>query len=611
MCKPLTLDRKSARAEWKRARKTENFYGSALRKIARHIGHMARAFDPHNASEASALQALLERYAQTIEPWAQAVGTAMVTEVARRDEQTWKEMSREIGRHLGQEIRSAPIGARMRELVEEQVYLIKSLPLEAASRVQALAVQAQVSGERPADLVAEIMRTGEVTLARANLIARTEVGRASTALTQARAEYVGSSHFIWRTAGDSDVRPTHRALNGKSFRWDDPPECDPGHNALPGSIWNCFPGSVTVPITNGVRRVYRAPFSGQVVDITAAGQLLSATGNHPILTTRGWVAACEVGKGDHLIQAVNQAQLIVDADENEANPTFDEMYRAFASRSERAHGVEFDFYGDRPNGDVDTIVFKHPLSDDDMLKAIKRGGDLALPNANGGVIPVTRCGSSHVLETLGTGAGEKSNALFLRSSRHANDVGIATAATSNPALLQDAGDHAAIDGESLTQDQLALAGLIEPNDFALGQTLPVGSGASTANDRNPFGPEALAEVVRVSVDRLSGFIERTPFSDHRLGDGDKVRSDSWPEVAFQAFGANGETEHVGGDADGGSCLFKRGTLTYKAVRVSEAVVRDFSGHVYTLETSEGWYTVTDGSFVAKNCRCYAEPIIPD
>ena len=46
-------------------------------------------------------------------------------------------------------------------------------------------------------------------------------------------------HQMWRTVGDNRVRETHRELNGQSFRWDEPPECDPGHHALPGGIWNC------------------------------------------------------------------------------------------------------------------------------------------------------------------------------------------------------------------------------------------------------------------------------------------------------------------------------------------------------------------------------------
>lgn len=163
----------------------------------------------------------------------------MVTEVAQRDERSWFKIADQMGRGLRQEIANAPVGEVMRVRQAEQVKLITSLPREAAERVHHMTREGIVRGWRADQIAAEIMKTGDVTKARADLIARTEVGRTSTLLTQARAEHVGSTHFIWRTAGDSDVRASHKALNGKTFRWDDPPECDPGHHALPGAIWNC------------------------------------------------------------------------------------------------------------------------------------------------------------------------------------------------------------------------------------------------------------------------------------------------------------------------------------------------------------------------------------
>ena len=60
-----------------------------------------------------------------------------------------------------------------------------------------------------------IMAIGGTTKARANTIARTEVSRASTMFTQARAEAIGSDGYIWRSSEDSDVRDEHKELNGK------------------------------------------------------------------------------------------------------------------------------------------------------------------------------------------------------------------------------------------------------------------------------------------------------------------------------------------------------------------------------------------------------------
>jgi SPP1 gp7 family putative phage head morphogenesis protein len=222
---------------WTRARNAERSYATKLRKVARHIQDIINGFDP--LADWQQIRIALERYAEIIGPWAGAAGRAMVAEVAARDRKAWFEKSREISRQLHLEIDNFPTGIAMRSAVEEQVGLIKSMPLQAAQRVQTIAMRAMTGGERYEDIAEEIKRTGQVTKSRANLIARTEVGRATTALTASRAQYVGSTHFIWRTMGDSHVRPWHRRLNAQSFSWTDPPECDPGIYALPGSTPNC------------------------------------------------------------------------------------------------------------------------------------------------------------------------------------------------------------------------------------------------------------------------------------------------------------------------------------------------------------------------------------
>ncbi|MDQ0437971.1 SPP1 gp7 family putative phage head morphogenesis protein [Kaistia dalseonensis] len=235
----LTADRAGAKSVWIRARKAETNYAKQLRKVARHVGDIVSGFDVEDLSSAPLIEEALRRYAGVISGWAEAAGSAMVAEVAARDLQAWNSISKEMGSRLRQEIANAPTGQAMRKALNEQTRLITSLPTEAADRVRQITLEGITKGTRASEIAAEIMRTGEVTQGRANTIARTEVSRTTTELTKARAEHVGSTHFIWRTAGDSDVRPTHRALNGKAFRWDDPPECDPGYHALPGAIWNC------------------------------------------------------------------------------------------------------------------------------------------------------------------------------------------------------------------------------------------------------------------------------------------------------------------------------------------------------------------------------------
>jgi SPP1 gp7 family putative phage head morphogenesis protein len=231
----------SPQSALKRAKKLENSYGARLRKIARNIGDIVSGFDLGTTQGSVFIGAALRRYADMLDPWARSVGARMVAEVAAADKQGWKRLSAIMGRALHREIEEAPTGQSMRASMERQVTLIKSLPLDAAERVHRLTVEGISQGRRADEIARDIMATGEVTKSRATLIAVTEVSRTSSELTKARAEYVGSVEYIWRTAGDTDVRRDHEILDGKVFRWDTPPIADrrTGARAHPGCIYRC------------------------------------------------------------------------------------------------------------------------------------------------------------------------------------------------------------------------------------------------------------------------------------------------------------------------------------------------------------------------------------
>ncbi len=226
-----------------KVRRGEAAYAVNLRKIAKHVEDIINAFDPNDAEQIQQLEDALRRYSDLLTPWARVTARKMLVDVSRRDEKVWKEYTQYLGLNLQQEIATAPTGEVMRDLLNEQVHLITSLPLDAAKRVHELTTGALYEGARANEIAAEIMKTGEVTRSRANLIARTEVGRSATTLTQARAESVGSVGYIWRTARDFDVRQRHKELEGSFHAWNDPPiATDPGQRPIrahAGSIFNC------------------------------------------------------------------------------------------------------------------------------------------------------------------------------------------------------------------------------------------------------------------------------------------------------------------------------------------------------------------------------------
>lgn len=171
----------------------------------------------------------------------------MIADVNRRNERAWKENGQAIGRALRMEIAHAPTGQAFTKLMNLQVGLIKSIPLDAAQRVHELTTEGLLTGERAKSIAARIMETEEVSKAKATCIARTEVARTASVLTEARARFVGSEGYIWRSSGDGDVRPTHQEMNGKYVRWDSPPKTDKGlapYHAGCGPNCRCFPDPV-------------------------------------------------------------------------------------------------------------------------------------------------------------------------------------------------------------------------------------------------------------------------------------------------------------------------------------------------------------------------------
>jgi len=222
----------------------ERWYAVQLRKVARQIDELVngqvKPEEPPSSYVPGIVQSLLA-YAPALTGWAAGVADRMIRDVDRIDRREWYARGKEISRLLEAEIQGAPTGATYRKLQAEQVALITSLPTKAAERVNKMAIEGVIKGQRADQIAATLMETGEVTKSRANLIARTEVARAQANLTQARAEYAGATQYIWHTVGDSDVRHDHKILNGKVFAYATPPVADiaAGIHANPGTIWNC------------------------------------------------------------------------------------------------------------------------------------------------------------------------------------------------------------------------------------------------------------------------------------------------------------------------------------------------------------------------------------
>jgi len=200
-------------------------------EYGRYINHLFSKY----FSEGSTPQRILEVFARlaetpaVTEDIAARLAKRMVTQVKVKNARSWREAAREASR--GREIYEAlqtemqgPVGVRVQQIVAENAKLIGSIPAKVREHVNVEIASMQQQGERP-ELIAEYLkrRIPELTRNQARLIARTETGKAATALTRARSEDLGINWYQWATSEDSRVRPAHRLMDKVLVAWDDPP----------------------------------------------------------------------------------------------------------------------------------------------------------------------------------------------------------------------------------------------------------------------------------------------------------------------------------------------------------------------------------------------------
>lgn len=235
--------RQLARQRFARARVVEHSFAQQLSAVGRQVGQLIKGIAPHGVvppDRRVELHVMLQQYSQVLRPWATAVTARMQAQVSQRDTQAWEQLASSMGKSLRRAILGAPVLEVMRNRLAEQVHLITSLPIEAGQRVQDLTVQAMLESRRADEIAQAILRSGQVAANRARLIARTEVARTASVLTQVRAEYIGSQGYIWRTSDDAAVRSLHKKLEGRFIPWNKPPVSgENGERAHAGQIYNC------------------------------------------------------------------------------------------------------------------------------------------------------------------------------------------------------------------------------------------------------------------------------------------------------------------------------------------------------------------------------------
>ncbi len=108
--------------------------------------------------------------------------------------------------------------------VAQNTDLVKSIPVKLHSELRGIIDRGVANGFSVKQLQEQIVARFGVTESRAKLIAQDQILKANASLTQERLKSVGVESYIWRTVGDSRVRPAHAEREGREFKWNDPPD---------------------------------------------------------------------------------------------------------------------------------------------------------------------------------------------------------------------------------------------------------------------------------------------------------------------------------------------------------------------------------------------------
>lgn len=478
--------------------------------------------------------------------------------------QSLKEVSG--GVTLKTDVVSGVVADVVRASVKQNVALIKSIPAKFFLEIEGEVMRSIQTGRGMADLQPFLEARYGISKRRAALIARDQTSKATTAINRARMQGLGVKKFKWlHSMGGKEPRPLHKnTLNGKVFSMDDPPVIDErtGERGFPGQLINCFTGSTKVSLANGCKNLWRYWHSGDIIRISVEGHtIFEATPNHPVLTGRGWLSANEIQEGDYLASSEAYDGSVVNGHNAENTVAFADLYVALvlAGDAKTLPATEFDFHGDIPENDVDSVLVEPDLARRLKTGGAQKGEHLILSLSDRGGLDPGPSVDAKIFHSFGSGVAGKAGPFISGEFGETNTIGATT-------ISQDD----ARTGQNVTDD---LSGA--PVDFGNFQH----AGAVFVESNDGIGLAA-------------------------TGSGSYLSRNFVLEAALEC-GANTVSAALMGLAE----TAQRHPTIKGFHRVTKKVISVFDGHVYTMETEEGWYPLAATATISKNCRCRMVPVI--
>ena len=338
-------------------------------------------------------------------------------------------------------------------------------------------------------------------------------------------------------------------LAGKEYGW------NKGFQRHP----RCFPAGVVVagPWSQAAARRW---FKGELVVLsTASGQNLPLTGNHPVLTRRGWVPANLLQEGDEVVRSTRPegATPLVVPDHQQVPSLIEDVWGALGVHGlDRMPTTAEDFHGDGQQGEVDVVYADRALASSRITPSAEHLGELGFADGLG--LP-----SEFAIECA-------SVFLDLWDSAHAGST-VGGGGLGLPLV----GAHL------LGADDARRAGAA---------ALYSGLGQAPCN----YVPR---DAVLLSKGELAGSVE--------VGGGDLPYGKVADLPRWDAPGAAFGMETCEGYASRGSDLLERLSGQVELDRVVELRRIEWSGHVYSLTSVEGWHSANN--LIVSNCDCVHLP----
>jgi SPP1 gp7 family putative phage head morphogenesis protein len=131
-------------------------------------------------------------------------------------------------------IQESYLETQLKIFQNQNIDLITKLGIDQKERVRQILYFNLSQGNGIEKIKQELINAESIGENRARLIARDQTNKFNGQLTQLRQQELGITSYVWTTAQDERVRPTHKVLDGETFTWEKGPKI--GH---PGNEINC------------------------------------------------------------------------------------------------------------------------------------------------------------------------------------------------------------------------------------------------------------------------------------------------------------------------------------------------------------------------------------